>query len=305
MLQRMLPGILVFCFLLPLGSATGYAQQSQPEGQPGDEGPAAALTYRRVVVTSLASSGVFTSKPAVINGHLLQAVTSNPGEKAPAAVLVPACEGLMAPDGQRIKVKYRRMGKLLHDMGVTVLMIDGFTPRGFDEVCKVAHIDPLTRLKDSLGGLAYLRSLPEVDGSRIAMVTWGATAGLQGMNKANALSEKAEARFAGAVMFYPECTQVENRFAPYAPVQMFVGEKDAWNPAAPCQALAQRREAGSAPFLIKLYPDTYHSFDGPLPPRINSDNRKIGPVMVGNNPDSAADAYKVTTEFLSALFRKP
>ena len=137
------------------------------------------------------------------------------------------------------------------------------------------------------------------------MVTWGATAGLQGMNKANSLAEKTEARFAGAVMFYPECTQVENRFAPYAPVQMFVGEKDAWNPAGPCQALAQRREAGSAPFLIKLYPDTYHSFDGPLPPRINTDNRKIGPVMVGNNPDSAADAYKVTTEFLSALFRKP
>jgi len=37
---------------------------------------------------------------------------------------------------------------------------------------------------------------------------------------------------------------VENRFAPYAPIQMFVGDKDAWNPAAPCQALARRQEAG-------------------------------------------------------------
>ena len=293
--------LLGLCGLLPLA----HAQRPGPEPRPEEAGAATAPVYEKVAVDSLASSGLFSSKPAVITAYLLKAPAAEPGSKAPGAVLVPACEGLMAPDGKRIKVKYRRMGKLLNDLGITVLMVDGFTPRGFDEVCTRAHIDPITRLKDSLGGLAYLRGLDSVAANKIVLMTWGATAGLQGMNKANALAAKPEAGFAGAVMFYPECTQVENRFAPYAPVQMFVGAKDAWNPAAPCQALAQRQEAGSAPFTITIYPDAYHSFDAPLPPHINNDNRKLGPVMVGNNPEAMADAYKVTTEFVSGLLKKP
>lgn len=282
-----------------------HAQKPAPENRQEEAGPAAAPAYEKVAIDSLATGGIFSSKPAVITGYLLKAASTEAGGKVPGAVLTPACEGLMAPDGKRIKLKYRKMGKLLNDMGITVLMVDGFTPRGFDEVCSRAHIDPITRLKDSLGGLAYLRGLDGVAANKIVLVTWGATGGLQGMNKANALAAKPEAGFAGAVMFYPECTQVENRFAPYAPVQMFVGEKDAWNPAAPCQALAQRQEAGSAPFSIKIYPDAYHSFDGPQPPHINNDNRKLGPVMVGNNPHAMADAYKVTTEFVSGLLKKP
>lgn len=301
MFYKISPVLFGLCGLLPLA----HAQKPAAENQQEEAGPATALAYEKVPMDSLASSGIFSSKPAVIAGYLLKAPASASGGKAPGAVLTPACEGLMAPDGKRIKVKYRRMGKLLNDMGMTVLMVDGFTPRGFDEVCTRAHIDPVTRLKDSLGGLAYLRGLEGVAADQIVMVTWGATAGLQGMNKANALAAKPGAGFAGAVMFYPDCTQVENRFAPYAPVQMFVGEKDAWNPAAPCQALAQRQEAGSAPFAIKIYPDAYHGFDAPLPPHINNDNRKIGPVMVGNNPSAMADAYKVTTEFVSGLLKKP
>lgn len=291
------------CCLLALYPA--HAQRPAAESRPEEGGPAAAPAYDKVALDSLASSSLFSSKPAVITGYLFKAQFAEADRKAPGAVLIPACEGLMAPGGKRIKIKYRRMGKLLNDMGITVLMVDGFTPRGFDEVCTVARIDQITRLKDSLGGLAYLRGLDNIAANKIVLVTWGATAGLQGMNQANALAAKPEAGFVGAVMFYPECTQVENRFAPYAPVQMFVGAKDAWNPAAPCQALAQRQEAGSATFSIKVYPDAYHSFDAPLPPHINNDNRKLGPVMVGSNPDAMADAYKVTTEFVSGLLKKP
>lgn len=289
---------------LLLAATMVHAQGQGPGAAQDETGPSAPLVFEKVAVSSTATTGFFSPKPVQIAGYLVMAAAATADTKAPGAVLAPACEGLMMPDGQRIKVKYRRMARLLNDMGITVLLVDGFNPRGFSEVCTQAHIDPITRMKDSLGGLAYLRSLGAVAGDKIVMVTWGATGGLQGMNKANSLSEKPDARFAGAVMFYPECTQVENRFAPYAPIQMFVGDKDAWNPAAPCQALAQRQEAGSAPFTIRLYPETYHSFDGPLPPRINSDNRKLGPVMVGSNPDSTADSYKVTAEFLSALWKK-
>lgn len=301
MLHKISPVLLSLCCLLPLA----HAQKPAPENRPEEAGPASALDYEKVAFDSLASSGLFSSKPAVITGYLLKAPVSGSGGKAAAAVLSPACEGLMAPDGKRIKVKYRRMGKLLNDLGLTVLMVDGFTPRGFSEVCSRAHIDPITRLKDSLGGLAYLRGMPTVAGDQIVTVTWGATAGLQGMNKASALAATPGAGFAGAVMFYPECSQVENRFEPYAPIQMFVGEKDTWNPAAPCQALLKRKEARSAPFSINIYPDTYHSFDAPLPPRINNDNPKLGPVMVGNNPAAMADAYRVTAEFVSGLIKKP
>jgi len=90
----------------------------------------------------------------------------------------------MASDGKRLKIKYRKMSRMLNDMGFTALLVDGFNPRGFSEVCSNAHIDPITRLKHSPGGLAYLRSLGDVAEDKIARVAWGTTGSLQGMNKA-------------------------------------------------------------------------------------------------------------------------
>ncbi len=260
--------------------------------------------FEKIAIDSLAPAAKGSSRPAVINGYLLKAKGAG---GAPGAVLHPACEGLLTDDGQ-VKLKYARMGRYLNAGGFTVLLVDGFNPRGFREACtdqKTKELDPITRLKDILGGLAYLRSRGDVLGDKIIMMTWGAAGSLEGMNKATPYYQPLGTGFAGAVMFYPQCDNQDKRFAPYAPIQVFVGEKDAWNPARHCLALVKRQEAGSAPFTVKTYPETLHSFDGPVAPRSTTPNPRIGTVMVGNNPGSTTDAYRATREFLAKILRPP
>lgn len=290
--------ISALCFVGAASFACGAAS-SEPGLKKEDAAPAPQLTFEQIDFDSLETTGFFSPKPVKIKGYLLKAKKEG---AAPGAVLSPACNGLLMPSSGQISPNYRKMARFLNDRGITVLLVDGFNPRGFKEICtqsvKSRTIDTQVRMKDALGGLLYLRSRGDVVADRIFMVTWGATGGFQAMNKESPIYEKIGGGFAAAIMFYPECDRVDNRFAPYAPIQMFVGEKDTWNPAAACIALAKRQEPGSASFDIKIYPDTYHAFDHARPPSLRTD-AAVGPVMTGGNPESAADAFKTTAAFLS------
>ena len=286
------------CLLISMVSSISYASTTESDNEQ-EVAQVHRLAFELVDFDSLETTGIFSPKPVRIKGYILKAQTD---QKAPGAVLAPACDGLLALDGERIRPNYRKMARVLNSMGITVLLVDGFNPRGFKEICtqsgKLRSIDTTTRMKDSFGGLLYLRSRSDVNSNQIFLVTWGATGSFQSMNKASPYYEKMGAGFTAAVMFYPECEKVDYRFSPYAPIQMFVGEKDAWNPPAPCLALAKRQEPGSATFDIKIYPDSYHGFDQPRPPSLRTD-AAVGPVMTGGNPESTADAYQRTRVFLS------
>ena len=256
------------------------------------------VTFQSVTFDSLDTTGFFSPKPIPIKGFLLQSLSSNP---VPAAVLNPACEGLMAPDGTSVKPKYRRMARLLHDQGITVLLIDGFNPRGFSETCAQSKLDDIARLKDALGGLLYLRSRNDVDGAQVMLVGWGANAGFEGMSQGSSTLAKVGLGFAGAVFYYPQCSKISSSFSPYAPIQVFVGGRDAWNPASECTAAAQRQKPGSANFNIKIYPEAYHSFDTPFgEPKLNQYNPKLG--MVGRNAEATEDSYKIVSAFVASLW---
>lgn len=233
----------------------------------------------------------------MVRGYLLAAPGAEPGA---AAVLNPACEGLMAPGGQQIRGKYLRMARFLHARGLSVLMIDGFNPRGYEETCSADRITHINRLKDALGGLVYLRGRSNVAPDKVVTVTWGNTGGIEGMNKDASYLQKPDNGFMAAIMYYPECGKVGRHFSPSGPIQVFVGEKDEWNPASLCQQLAQRQEPGSASFTIKLYPDAYHSFDLPQgEPRPNPWYPSKG--WVGRNAAATTDSYQTTDAFLSSL----
>lgn len=292
--------ISALCFLMVgLAPLRGNAANSEPVKEAEDAVRVQPLSFEQIDFDSLETTGIFSPKPVKIKGYLLKAKQDG---KAPGAVLSPACNGLLLPNGEPAKPQYRKMARFLNDMGMTVLLVDGFNPRGFEEICtqlrKKRTIDTTSRLKDSLGGLEYLRSRNDIVTDQIFLVTWGAAGSFQTMDKASPYYEKLGAGFTAAIMFYPECTGVGSRFAPYAPIQMFVGEKDTWTPAAPCLALAKQQESGSASFDIKIYPDTYHAFDQPRPPALRTD-AAVGPVMTGGNPESAAEAYKTTAAFLA------
>lgn len=293
------------CLLLGMTVYASHAADAAPDIKKGDVALVQQPTFEQIDFDSLETTGFFSPKPVKIKGYLLKAKNDS---KSPGAVLAPACNGLLLADGKQIRPNYRKMAMYLRSMGVTVLLVDGFNPRGFTEICtlsaKSRSIDTVTRLKDSLGGLLYLRSRSDVATDKVFMVTWGAAGSFQAMNKASPYYEKIGTGFTAAIMFYPECDRVDNQFAPYAPIQMFVGEEDTWNPAASCLALAKRQEPSSASFDIKIYPDTYHAFDHLRPPALRTD-AAVGPVMTGGNPESAADAYNMTAAFLSHFIEIP
>ena len=247
---------------------------------------------------------LFSSTPVKIKGYLLKAKGSG---KAAGAVLAPACNGLLRPKGEDLRRQYSNMARFLNDMGITVLLVDGFNPRGTKEVCTQPgpdrSIDFTTRLRDSLGALMYLRGRDDLDAGKIFLVGWGATGSFEAINKASSYYEKIAPGFAAAVMFYPKCDHVDSPFSPYAPVQIFVGAEDTWNPASYCLDLAKRKETGSAGFDVTVYPDTYHAFDQPRPPSLNT-QAAVGPVMAGGNPQSAAAAYERTAAFLTPLVKR-
>ena len=291
----------LYFILVGLSPLTGNAANSESAKEKYDAVRIQQIPFEQIDFDSLETAGFFSPKPVRIKGYMLKAKQDG---KAPRAILAPACNGLLLPNGDRIRPQYRKMAKFLNDLGITVFLIDGFNPRGFKEICtqsgKTRSIDTTTRLKDALGGLLYMRSRSDVVPDQIILVTWGAAGSFQAVNKASPYYDKIGTGFTAAIMFYPQCEKVDNSFAPYAPIQMFVGEKDTWNPAAACLALAKRQESGSAPFSIKIYPGTYHAFDQPRPPSLRTD-AAVGPVMTGGNPESAADAYKTSAAFLSRL----
>ena len=274
-----------FSLCLALALAVSVCQPATSGAEKGrDITRAQPMAFQRVDFDSLDTKGFFFREPVRIRGYLRTART---GRKNPGAVLAPACNGLLEPNGTRIRPNYVRMARILQHLGITVLLVDGFTPRGFEEICtqpgKMRTIDTEARIKDSLGGLEYLRSRGDVMPDRIFLVTWGAAGGLQSINKASPYYEEAGAGFAAAVMFYPRCENVDRQFSPYAPIQMYVGEEDTWNPPEPCLDLAKRREPGSASFEVKIYPKAYHGFDHLRPPSLRTD-AVVGPVMIGGTP---------------------
>jgi len=263
------------------------------------------LKLDKVEFDSVATKGFFARKPQVIDGYLLK---SDLKGKSPAVIVRPPCHGLLNPKLGVVRLYDQDMARQLHKAGFTVLLVDGITPRGKVNICqtpvKQREITRAVRIKDTIGALHYLESRNDVDGSKIFLVTYGANGGFDLLNRESRFAKAAHYGFAGAAMFYPQCETASRPFSGYAPVDVFVGDKDAWNPPAFCIALAKQKAVGSAPFVLKIYPDTYHAFANKYPPRFSQGPPGVGQVMTGNNPKSVADAYRRTVELFSSIAKQ-
>mgnify|MGYP001257698092 CR=1 FL=1 len=107
----------------------------------------------------------------------------------PAAVLLPDCDGISPHE--------RVWGQRLADEGYVIYLIDSFFTRGVKTTCGDA---PDVAVMDDLrGAIAKLKTLPEVDDERIAVVGWQDGADV-------ALAWAAEPGEGLAVVFYPSCS---------------------------------------------------------------------------------------------------
>jgi dienelactone hydrolase len=201
----------------------------------------------------------------------------------PAVVLMHSCGG--------IRPYHLHWAEQLQAQGYVALVVDSFGPRGIQTVCDnlalSSQMVQRERVDDAYGALAHLKSLPYVDGERVALMGWSHGAGVALIAP---LKNRPEGAFMATVALYPYCYK-EITKPVGRPTLILVGEWDDWTPADRCQAMVK---SYGGPVELKVFPATYHSFD---------DERYVrGEVYLRHklqyNQEAALDAERLVTRFL-------
>jgi dienelactone hydrolase len=251
-----------------------------------------------------------------------------------AIVILHDCSGL----GPRSSGAPARWAQELLGHDFVVLIPDSFTTRGHPGgVCMHStssriNVGPARRSRDAHAALAYLRTLPNVDGTRVGVM--GGSHGGSSTLAAIAVSENdpdsgARATFAAAVALYPACGaryggwRVERQYGargpvvgydgvyrPVAPLLILVGEADDWTPAEPCRELAVAAQREGYPVWMKSYPGAHHSFDSSRPvryvaERVNVNSPTGQGATTGGNAAAWADSIRETVAFFGAHLAQP
>ncbi len=228
--------------------------------------------------------------------------------KHPAVVMVHGCGGAYGRDG-KLNARHAMWGDYLASQGYVALMLDSFSARGIKEICTTKFSERTLRESDRVGdayaALSYLRQRPDVDAKRIALLGWSHGAGV---TLDTITHQLGDAGFNAAIAFYPGCTsrnKKPERFHPYAPLLLLIGEADDWTPAAPCKELAATVAARGEPMQIVTYPGTFHDFDNPAltAQRLRKDvPNGVTPgagVTTAPNPEAREDAKRRVVRFLT------
>ena len=256
---------------------------------------AGSAAASEVSVTATAPNGAVDQIPAM----LLKPSGDGP---FPAVVILHDCSGL----GPRSSGAPARWAQELLKHGYVVIFADSFGTRGFrDGVCRDASpgrtdVGPLRRAHDAYAALAYLRTLPYVDGRRV-----GVMGGSHGGSTTLAAMARADSGFTAAVALYPACAPwLRNLggYKPDAPLLILIGEKDDWTPAEPCRRLAESAQKAGHPLAIKIYPGAHHSFDSSNPvryvaERINMNSPTKRGATTGGDPAAWADSIREVLAF--------
>jgi dienelactone hydrolase len=254
----------------------------------------------------------------------------------PAVVIMHDCSGL----GARSSGAPDRWAKELIGLGYVVVIPDSFTTRGYaGGVCtnpspSRAEVGPFRRLRDAYAALAYVRTLPYVNGFRVGLMggSHGGTTTLASMvapegNK-DPLARDKRTGFAAAISLYPRCatplgnwrvsrqsgasgpiTEYIGVYKPVAPLLILIGEEDDWTPAEPCRKLAEAAQKVGYPVTIKIYPGAHHSFDSNypvryVPARVNPDSPSGRGATTGGDPKAWEDSIREVRAFFGQYLKK-
>ncbi|MDE2362093.1 MAG: dienelactone hydrolase family protein [Hyphomicrobiales bacterium] len=196
-------------------------------------------------------------KPVTVAGELR--IPDAPG-RLPAVVLIHGSGG----PGANIPMWESEF----NHMGIATFALDGFTGRGIVQTSTdQAQLGRLNLILDAYGALAQLAKHPRIDPNRIVLMGFsrGGQATLYAsLTRFNKLWNKSGAAFAAYIPFYPDCmTHYIDDDKTAAPIRMFHGQPDDYNPAAPCTEFMGRLKAAGADVTQTIYPDAAHGFDAP------------------------------------------
>jgi dienelactone hydrolase len=174
----------------------------------------------------------------------------------PAVILLHGCGGLSS--NQTI------WANRVRDWGYAALILDSFAARGVRTVCAPSMqplVTPRDRAGDVLSAALYLRTLPMIDGARIAVLGnshGGATAAFVTRREYDVLYPGL---LAAAVDYYGPCRSAVDHG--HVPLLALAGEADDWGSSAQnCRAFGAALRPDQ-PFEIFTYPDVVHAFDNP------------------------------------------
>jgi dienelactone hydrolase len=269
-------------------------------------------------------------KPVTVGGELRVAQGTG---KLPLVVLIHGSSGI----GPNIDLWTRDLNAL----GISTFAIDGFTGRGLTTVgADQAQLGRLNLILDAYRALDILARHPRVDPQRIVLMGFsrGGQATLYAsLKRFNETWNKSGARFVAHIPFYPDCaTSYQAELELAAPVRIFHGTPDNYNPVAPCKAYVARLRAGGQDVVLTEYPNGQHSFDNPigsLTPAVSRNSQTVrncrireeGPGNLvnaatrerftykdacverdphtGHDPEATEAARKAVADFLRATFK--
>ena len=207
-------------------------------------------------------------------------VVTRPGGEGPfpTALLLSGCDGPRDNMGT--------WAEALAARGWASVMVDSHTPRGFTElqlwrlICAGQLLTGAERAGDIAAGLAHARTLPFVDGDRIALIgaSHGGWAILEYLSMADhgqvpltlerwpdGLGEDPLRGISAAVLFYPYCGQLSRAsrrgWDSRVPVLFLLVRGDAIADESDCLKVVEREAGRGLPIESHVYEGVTHGFD--------------------------------------------
>jgi dienelactone hydrolase len=178
----------------------------------------------------------------------------------PAIIYMSGCDGLGNPTDRVHRAQQKAVIDHYVGQGKAVLILDSFTPRGFEKgVCDRADDINLgsMRAEDAYAAQKALAAMPDIDGKRVFLQGYSHGAGASAAAVDPLVAFKnGGAAFAGVVAYYPYCW---NQIAVSVPTLVLIGDKDDWTPSKLCEAKKSRPN-----FEVVVYPGATHGFDFPI-----------------------------------------
>ena len=194
----------------------------------------------------------------------------------PAVLVLHGCLGVRSKD--------TRWAERLREDGYVALVVDSMTGRGLTtveqrrNVCSGWTLWGGTRSGDVRASLAYLRTVPFVDASRLGIVGFshGAWAAL------DLLASAAEEEVAGlraVIGFYPYCGVASRArwlgLRRDVPTLLLLAGDDRFVSPDQCRSVAERAAADGRRVAATVYPEAGHSFDWRASPATEDAHRRV------------------------------
>ena len=164
----------------------------------------------------------------------------------------------------------------IRQAGFIVFAMHPFDSRGVNStVGNQINVTSETVIYDMAMSLNLLWDDQRIDNQKIYAAGWslGGTAALfNGWMPLQTSLNKNGASFAGYLMWYPGCLALPdlNEWDKDL-MQIYIGEEDNWTPPQPCKELVADINSQGGNAFIEIYPNSFHSFDGPQPLRLLPD----------------------------------